>query len=114
MKRNINRPVRSTSSQVVWVCLALGLFGIAVALTVIPINGMLDGWINSPTAYGLPTRLIYKNTSPHLYWSFVIFYLLGAVLMLVVAIGVLCETLMEQKRKIASQKKRIGADIQRK
>jgi hypothetical protein len=113
MKQRIDRPIRSTSSQIVWVCLALTSLGIAVALSIVTINGMLNGCVNSPTAYGLPTKLIYKNTSPHLYWSFIVFYLLSVALILIIAIGLLREAVMEQKRKTARQKKGVDANIQR-
>jgi hypothetical protein len=80
--------------------------GIAAAGGVVAVNGILDGWVNSPTTHGLPTKIIYKSTSPNLYWACILVYGVGAIIMFAAAIGGFYDVIVQQRRKREAQKKK--------
>jgi hypothetical protein len=105
MKQRITQTIRTTTSQIVWTGASIAGLGIAAALGIVAVNGLLDGWINSPTAYGLPTKIIYKATSANLYRAYILFYFVGAIIMLAVAIGNFCDVIIQQRRIREERKK---------
>jgi hypothetical protein len=106
LKQNVNRPVRSITSQVIALCAILIGLGICAIGIIIVINGLVTGRIYSPTISGFSTKLIYKETSPDAYWTYVGFYSLSCVEGLVAVILTLREVIIEHKRKIAEQKRK--------
>lgn len=100
MNQYLKRPVRSTTSQVIAMSALLTLLGIAIGLGIIVKNGLTTGRIYSPTVSALGTKLIYRETSPDLYWTFIAFYLAGDLMMLIAVLLGLREVIMEHKRKV--------------
>jgi phosphotransferase system glucose/maltose/N-acetylglucosamine-specific IIC component len=76
-------------------------------------DGLADGAVYSPAAFGLHTWLVYKSTSPRAYWTYVIFYAVSAVALFVLVIfWVRAAILMEPQRKSADQKNKHDGDVQ--
>jgi len=73
----------------------------------------MTGRIYSPTVSALGAKLIYKETSPNAYWTFIAFYLIGDAMMFIAIILGLREVIKEHKRKRAEQKRK-NADAPKK
>jgi hypothetical protein len=80
-----------------------------VGLCVIAKDGLADGAVYSPAAFGLHTWLVYKSSSPHAYWAIVIFYIISAVALFgFVIYCVYAAITMERKGNIDENEKRDG------
>jgi hypothetical protein len=110
MKQNINRPIRSATSQVIAICAILTGLGICVIGVDIIINGLITGRIYSPTVSGFSTKMIYKETSPDAYWTCVGFYSMCCVGGLTAVILTLREVVIEHKRKVAAKEEKAAAE----
>jgi hypothetical protein len=101
MKQNINRPVRSTASQMIAICAILTLLCGDLGVGLVLRQELITGQTYSPTVVFGDSRMIYKSSSPTAYWTDMRLYMFGFVGGLIAATFGLREVVIEQKRKNA-------------
>jgi hypothetical protein len=94
--------------MIIMICGAFTIAASGLGLDVVVINGLKDGQVWSPTYGPLPTHMVYESRSPHAFWTFIVFYLVGSLFIFFVAVMFLRELITEQRRRIADQKRRGG------
>jgi|SRR5580704_10301245 hypothetical protein len=102
MKQKINRPVRSTVSQVIAMCAILTLLAGTVFGGLVLWDALIRGQTYAPSVVFGDSRMIYRNSSPDVYWRYMSFYLLSAAVMPIISIIGLREVVIEQIRKNAA------------
>jgi hypothetical protein len=101
--QNIDRPIRTTSSQVVATFAMLFTLGFAVLCSIMIKDGIKSGRVWSPTFSSLPTHLVYADKTPHAFWSFVVLYSVINSVMYILPVFGFREVFNEHKRKVAAK-----------
>ena len=106
MKQDTNRPIRTTSSQLVMVCASLTAWGIGV----FGLFPLIDE-IKSGQAYtlggillGVGTK-VSRDTSPIVFWMNTGLHISGVLAAFITPIFSFREVIIEHKRKIDARKK---------
>jgi len=105
MKHSIKRPIQSTASQIIGVCVALiALVGSVIGGFAV-IDGMTTGRVYSVALVFGDSTMVSKDSASIAYWTSMGLFSLSCVGGLIVGIGLLREVVIEHKRKVADAKK---------
>ena len=74
-----NRPIRTLSSQMVWLFAALTMLGLDLGYSFVVAEGLVIGKIYSLGVILNKGKLVSRDTAPFAYWSLMGFYSIGAV-----------------------------------
>ncbi len=99
MKMNQNRPVRSLSSQLVWLSAALMTLAIGVAVGFVVVESLAIGKIYSLGVVFNSGKEVSKNLAPREYWLLVGFYTITVAFALFITTQQLLEIAAEEKRR---------------
>lgn len=106
MKPKVNRPIRSTVSQGICICLALNAFVFGAVVGAYAVcNGLTTGRVYSLAVVIGDSTMVERSSSPETYWTTIGLYIFGCAAGIVLTIGILREVVTEHKRKVAAQKK---------
>ncbi len=111
MRRNINRPIRSTVSQIAWGGMALYALAMGVYGCFLVRQGLMTGRVYSLAVVVGSSNMVYRNSSPAGYWIIISLYIFGCIAGIALAAMQSCEIAAEHKRKVAaknSQEKESG------
>ena len=105
MQKNINRPVRSTTSQVIATCAALALWALSVYSVPAVIHELKTGQAYSLAVFFGSGAKISKNDSPIEFWMNMGLHISGLLIMLIAPIFALLEVIVEHRRKSEEHKR---------
>ena len=94
-----DRPIRSTASQAVWICAALGNIAFGVSGGVFAWEGWTSGQMYTIAVVFDDSRLASRAGSPGQYWAVMGCLGLSCITGLVIGILLLCEVATEHRRK---------------
>ncbi len=110
MKQNkINRPIRSTTSQVIAIFAMLTLFVFCIYGVTFLVGELKTGQTYSPMIVFGDSSIVNRSSSPKAYWADLGLYSFGFFWGIVAAILGLREVAIEHKRKIAWRKQNHSA-----
>jgi hypothetical protein len=114
MRPKVNRPIPSTSSQIIGLISALvGLaFGIGGGIAFV--DGLITGRTYSVALIFGDSAKVSERSDPSAYWTAMGLLCLCCVGGIIVGIGVLREVVVDHKRKIEERKSRTETAIQEK
>ena len=106
MKRNVNRPIRTTSSLAVDVFASVTMIGFSI-------YGAPYIWQEFKTGHAYSLGVVFgdshkiaQSNSPAAFWMSVVLPALGFLGMFICSVFVLREVVIEYKRKVAAKKER--------
>jgi hypothetical protein len=105
MQENISQPAPSVASLMVWVCAALTLVWGDVSFGLVVKEDLIAGRILSPAVVFGVSQYYYQSSSPIMYRLLEGIYIMGFIIVLVVAIFGLFVIVRDHKRRVAEQKK---------
>lgn len=114
MSRKTNRPIPSTSSQIIGVCAALAMLSISISSGFAAAIALVKGRIYSATVVLGINKMVSKSISPSEYWTTVVLCILCCIVGTIVSIGVLREVVVDHKRKTEARKSKKETAIQEK
>jgi hypothetical protein len=90
------------TSQVIAICAVLTLLWVAVGVGFVLREELITGQTYSPAVVFGDSRMVFRNSTPNTYWTYILFYLAGVLMALSSAMLGLREVVIEQKRKCAT------------
>jgi hypothetical protein len=112
MKQNKNRPIRTTSSQIVMLCAALFALAFGVIGAFAVFNGITTGQVHPVSVVLGDKTMVDRNGSPSAYWTSMGLFALSGIGGPILGVLQLFEIVAEYRRKIADRRNRRDANIQ--
>ena len=111
LKPILNRPLSTTSSQLVMVCASLTMLGIGVLILPIVIDDIKNGQTYSLTNLYWDTTgpKVSREASPVAFWMNTGLHIAGVLIAFILPIFSFREVIIEHKRKIDARKKQPSA-----
>jgi hypothetical protein len=104
MRRKANRPIPSTSSQVIGVCAALVGLAFSIVCAVAVMKGLITGRTYSVALIFGDSTTVSESSTSTTYWASMALFGVGFIGGLIVGIGVLREVVVDHKRKIEARR----------